>query len=182
MPAALNRAQHHPESMWPRRHCSSSATRGTSQRCRSNDGIAVEQSQHSVPPTECWDYSAERCRGALERGGVPKRRRRPSARNEPFVTLLPGVEMQPAMTAVAIQLYRFARLLPPTLQEYSTTPLVFLACCYQRPNVSKNALVRSHRDGRSGLTDTSVTSTSMSQSPLSNRGSRCASNTRGISR
>ena len=85
MPAALNRAQHHPDSMRPQRHCSSSATRGTSQRCRSNDGIAVEQSQHSVPPTECWDYSAERCRGALERGGVPKRRRHPSSRHEPFV-------------------------------------------------------------------------------------------------
>eukprot|EP00964_Phaeocystis_antarctica_P103539 scaffold68803_cov68-Phaeocystis_antarctica.AAC.1 len=96
MPAALNRAQHHPDSMPAQRHCSCSATRGTSQRCRSNDGIAVEQSQHSVPPTKCWDYSAERCRGALERGGVPKRRRRPSSRNEPFVPLLPGVETQPA--------------------------------------------------------------------------------------
>ena len=46
----------------------------------------------SRPPvdftTECRDYSAERCRGALERGGVPKRRRRPSSQNEPFVTLL----------------------------------------------------------------------------------------------
>ena len=40
---------------------------------------------------QCWDYLAERCRGALERGGVPQRRRRPSARNEPFVPLLAGV-------------------------------------------------------------------------------------------
>ena len=96
MPAALNRAQHRPDSMRPRRHCSSSPAFGTPQRCRSNDGIAVEQSQHSVPPTECWDYSAERCRGALERGGVPKRRRRPSSRNEPFVPLLTEIEMQPA--------------------------------------------------------------------------------------
>eukprot|EP00964_Phaeocystis_antarctica_P134781 scaffold99076_cov42-Phaeocystis_antarctica.AAC.1 len=79
LPAALNRAQHHPDSMRPQRHCSSSATRGTSQRCRSNEEIAVTQSQHSAPPTECWDYSAERCREALERGGVPKRRRRPSS-------------------------------------------------------------------------------------------------------
>ena len=93
MPAALNRAQHHPDSMRPRRHCSCSATRGTSQRRRSNDGIAVEQSRHSVPPTECRDYSAERSRGALERGGVSKR---PSSRNKPFVTPMPGVEMQPA--------------------------------------------------------------------------------------
>eukprot|EP00964_Phaeocystis_antarctica_P068957 scaffold41815_cov59-Phaeocystis_antarctica.AAC.4 len=94
MPAALNRAQHHPESMWPRRHCSSSPAFGTPQRCRSNEEIAVTQSAHSVPPTECADYLAERCRGALERGGVPKRRRRPSSRNEPFVTLLAGTDRQ----------------------------------------------------------------------------------------
>eukprot|EP00964_Phaeocystis_antarctica_P143408 scaffold108954_cov68-Phaeocystis_antarctica.AAC.7 len=94
-PAALNHAQHHPDNMRPQRHCSSSATRGRSQRCRSNEEIAVTQSRHSVPPTECRDYSAERCRGALERGGVPQRRRRPSSRNEPFVPLLTGVEMQP---------------------------------------------------------------------------------------
>ena len=87
--------QHAPAaSLW------SSPTRGTSQRCRSNDEIAVTQSRHSVPPTECRDYSAERCRGALERGGVPQRRRRPSSRNEPFVTLLPHIEMQPARKAL----------------------------------------------------------------------------------
>ena len=96
MPAALNRAQHHPDSMRPQRHCSSSPAFGTPQRCRSNEEIAVTQSRHSAPPTECRDYSAERCRGALERGGVPKRRRRPSSRNEPFVTLLMHIEMQPA--------------------------------------------------------------------------------------
>ena len=98
MPAALNRAQHHPDSMRPRRHCSSSPAFGTPQRCRSNEEIAVTQSRHSAPPTECRDYSAERCRGALERGGVPQRRRHPSSRNEPFVPLLTGVvEMrQPA--------------------------------------------------------------------------------------
>ena len=52
----------------------------------------------TASPTECRDYSAERCRGALERGGVPQRRRHPSSRNEPFVPLLTGVvEMrQPA--------------------------------------------------------------------------------------
>ena len=100
MPAALNRAQHHPDNMRPRRHCSCSATRGTSQRCRSNDEIAVTQSRHSVPPTECRDYSAERWRGALERGGVPQRRGRTIVamrrKSEPSVTLLTGVEMHPA--------------------------------------------------------------------------------------
>eukprot|EP00964_Phaeocystis_antarctica_P102330 scaffold67689_cov30-Phaeocystis_antarctica.AAC.1 len=45
---------------------------------------------------QCWDYLAERCRGALERGGVPQRRRRPSARNEPFAALFTEIEMQPA--------------------------------------------------------------------------------------
>ena len=46
----------------------SSPTCARAQRCRSNAEIAVEQSQHSVPPTECWDYLAEMWRGALERG------------------------------------------------------------------------------------------------------------------
>eukprot|EP00964_Phaeocystis_antarctica_P031665 scaffold17903_cov44-Phaeocystis_antarctica.AAC.2 len=73
--------------MRPRRHCSRSPAFGTPPRCRSNEEIAVTQSAHSAPPTECADYSAERCRGALERGGVPQRRRRPSSRNEPFVQL-----------------------------------------------------------------------------------------------
>ena len=87
--------QHAPAaSLW------SSPTRGTSQRCRSNDEIAVEQSQHSVPPTECWDYLAERCRGALDRGGVPQRRGRTLVamrrKSEPSVTFMAGVEMQPA--------------------------------------------------------------------------------------
>eukprot|EP00964_Phaeocystis_antarctica_P052958 scaffold31028_cov51-Phaeocystis_antarctica.AAC.1 len=54
----------------------SSPAFGTPQRCRSNDEIAVTQSAHSAPPTECADYLAERCRGALERGGVPQRRGR----------------------------------------------------------------------------------------------------------
>eukprot|EP00964_Phaeocystis_antarctica_P058228 scaffold34527_cov36-Phaeocystis_antarctica.AAC.1 len=66
-----------------------------------NDEIAVTQSQHSVPPTECWDYLAERCRGALERGGVPQRRGRTLVamrrKSEPSVTLLMHIEMQPAM-------------------------------------------------------------------------------------
>ena len=52
----------------------SAPTCGRSQRCRSNDEIAVEQSAHSAPPTECADYLAEMWRGALERGGVPPTR------------------------------------------------------------------------------------------------------------
>ena len=39
---------------------------------RSNDEIAVTQSAHSAPPTECADYLAEMWGGALEREGVPR--------------------------------------------------------------------------------------------------------------
>eukprot|EP00964_Phaeocystis_antarctica_P107046 scaffold71817_cov46-Phaeocystis_antarctica.AAC.1 len=68
--------------MRPQRHCSSSPASGTPQRCRSNEEIAVTQSAHSVPPTECADYLAERCRGALERGDAPKRDRNATVRSE----------------------------------------------------------------------------------------------------
>ena len=107
--------QHAPAaSLW------SSPTRGTSQRCRSNDEIAVTQSRHSMPPTECRDYSAERWRGALERGGVPQRRGRTIVamrrKSEPSVTLLTGVEMQPAARAwvhrVGVRFRATPRLLP----------------------------------------------------------------------
>ena len=80
------RAQYHPDNMRLRRHCGARRhagfrhTTSTHIVSISNDGIAVTQSAHSVPPTECADYLAERCRGALERGGVPKRlTRRPSS-------------------------------------------------------------------------------------------------------
>ena len=88
--------QHAPAaSLW------SSPTRGTSQRCRSNDEIAVTQSQHSAPPTECWDYLAEMWRGALERGARARTRSSRTivatcAKSEPSVTLLTVLEMQPA--------------------------------------------------------------------------------------
>ena len=125
MPAALNHAQHHPDSMRPRRHCSCSATRGTSQRCRSNDEIAVTQSWHSVPPTECRDYLAERCRGALERGGVPQRRGRTLVamrrKSEPSVTLLAEIEMQPACRAEFLEGNR-----KHTVRSHTIT-------CYHRP-------------------------------------------------
>ena len=65
-----------------------------------DDEIAVTQSAHSVPSTEYADYLAERCRGALERGGVPQRRGRTLVamrrKSEPSVTLLMHIEMQPA--------------------------------------------------------------------------------------
>ena len=84
--------QHAPAaSLW------SSPTFGTPQRCRSNDEIAVTQSAHSAPSTECADYLAERCRGALERGGVPQRRGRTLVamrrKSEPSATLLAEIEI-----------------------------------------------------------------------------------------
>ena len=118
--------QHAPAaSLW------SSPTRGTSQRCRSNDEIAVTQSRHSVPPTECRDYLAERCRGALERGGVPQRRGRTLVamrrKSEPSVTLLMHIEMQPRTSLPT----RFASslfitdpfVLPPCLRRHAVFPL-----------------------------------------------------------
>jgi len=79
MSHARVRAQNHSDSMRLRRHCGARRLSDPSQRCRSHSPIAVkrsahsEGSAHSVPPTECADCSDERWRGALERGGVPKR-------------------------------------------------------------------------------------------------------------
>ena len=99
------RAQHHPDNMRPRRHCSCSPTRCRDPRCGSHSQREVKQSAQSVPSTgtECAEGLAEMWRGALERGGVQKtlssddlRMRRKS---EPSVSLLTGVEMQdPAET------------------------------------------------------------------------------------
>ena len=62
MPAVFNRAQHHPDNM-PHAATATLSTAdetiGTPQRCRSRGRVALSN-PNSVPPSECWDYLAER--------------------------------------------------------------------------------------------------------------------------